>query len=119
MNQAADARALLGDWVDVDNQLARIAPVLAEYGMRVRFMRDSGRAPRLGVVNPETGPAYSVRGELTAVQVDGPFWGFRFHADAGGLPLLLGTDVFDAAARTAYLLGIDSRPVGGKRRPGP
>jgi hypothetical protein len=119
MEQVAPARGVLGDWVDVDNQLARIAPVLAEFGIRLRFMRDSGRAPRLAVVNPSTGPEYSVRAELTAVRLDGPYWGFMYHATPEGLPLLLGADVFAVAARTAYLLGIDPGQTRGGHFAGP
>lgn len=100
---------LLGIWVDVDNQLARIAPVLAAVGVWVRFMRDSGMPPRLGVVNPDTRPPFTVRGEVTAVpNPDGAGWVFRFHAAAGGSPLLLGVDAVAAAPRVAYLLGVMS-----------
>jgi len=105
---SADTVGLLGDWVDVDNQLARIAPVLSQLGLWLRFMRDSGRPPRLGVVNPSAGPTRSVRAELTVVRADGPGWCFVFHSAPDALALPLGTNAVAAAKRTAFLLGVSS-----------
>jgi hypothetical protein len=106
------APGVLGAWVDVDNQLARIAPVLAVVGVWVRFMRDSGMPPRLGVVNPDTDTPFTVRGEVTVVpNPDGGGWVFQYHVKPGGLPLPLGVDAVAAASRVAYLLGL--APAGG------
>ena len=97
----------IGDWVDVDNQLARVASALSVAGVWLRFKRDSGMPPRLGVVNPATRPRFTIRGEVTAVpNPDGGGWVFQFHAERGGLPLPLGTDAVAAAVRVAHLLGI-------------
>lgn len=114
---------VLGEWVDVDNQLAPMASALAVAGVWLRFKRDSGMPPRLGVVNPATRPQFTIRGEVTAVpNPDGAGWVFRYHDDAGGLPLPLGADVLAAASRVAHLLGVcaadraeDERPAGERR----
>jgi len=97
----------LGAWADVDNQLARIAPVLSSSGVWVRFMRDSGAPPRLGVVNPATIGGHQVRAEITAVRyLDGEGWVFLFHTAPDAMPLPLGTDVIQASQRVALLLGV-------------
>lgn len=97
----------LGAWVDVDNQLARIAPVLSSRGVWVRFMRDTGMPPRLGVVNPSTIGGNPVRAEVTAVRyLDGDGWMFLFHTARDAMPLPLGADVIQVGQRVALLLGV-------------
>lgn len=107
---------LLGDWVDVDNQLARIAPVLVATGLWVRFMRDAGVPTRLRVVNPATGPAHSVHAELTVARMDGPAWIFMYHSAPDVLPLALGVNAHAAASRVAHLLAVVSERAEEQRR---